>query len=101
MSSLRSSLSHIFSWTFFGGLVTGVVLGIGGLILTAQYMMGQPSDAETQDFDLEAPDVPERETLASYGTIPDDWRLYSISRSDSITFGALGGKPLLINKWAT
>jgi thiol-disulfide isomerase/thioredoxin len=82
-------------------LLTGIALGVGGLILTAQYMKGEPSDSGPQDVDLDAPDVPKRETLASYGTIPDDWRLYSIADSDTTTFGALEGKPVLINKWAT
>lgn len=101
MSSQRSILSSVFSWTFLVGLVAGLMLGAAGIILYAWYSMAQAGSESIQEADLEAPDVPERERTVSYGTVSDDWTLHSVSEEDSTQFGALKGKPVLINKWAT
>jgi thiol-disulfide isomerase/thioredoxin len=101
MSSERSILSLIFSWTFFGGLFVGLLLGIAGLIGYARYDMAQADGESTQRVDLDPPDIPEKERTVTYGAVPDDWTLHSATADDSTTFGALNGQTVVINKWAT
>lgn len=101
MSSERSILASIFSWTFFGGLLVGLVLGIAGLVGYARYDMAQADGEAAQNADLEAPDIPSKAQTVTYGTVPDDWMLHSATTDDSTTFGALKGGPVVVNKWAT
>lgn len=98
---MRSFYSTVFSWTFGGGLLTGLALGIVGLVLFAQYMMTQADTSGSEDVELTAPDLPDRSMLATYGSVPDEWSLTSAVGGDSTTFAHLKGDPVLVNIWAT
>ena len=101
MSAVRSFFSHVFSWTYLGGLGLGLVLGIAGMVVGARYMMTQSNrDAQTT-VHLPTPEPPTRTTLATYGAVPDDWTLRRIGAADSTSFSALRGRPVLVNMWAT
>lgn len=100
MSSERSLLSSIFSWTFLGGLLIGLVLGFVGIIGYARYTMTQADGSSAQNVELEAPDVPAPKQPVTYGTVPANWTLHSTTEADSTTFGSLSG-PVVVNKWAT
>lgn len=101
MSSERSLLSSILSWTFLGGLVLGLVLGFAGIIGYAWYSMTQANGESAQKVNLDVPEVPTKARTVTYGVVPDDWTLHSATEEDSTTFGALKGKPVVVNKWAT
>ncbi len=101
MSTQRSLLSSVVSWTFLGGLLLGLVLGTAGLITYVRFQMAQSGEETAQKADLDVPEVPAQERMVSYGTVPDDWTLHRASGTDSTTFGELEGVPVVINKWAT
>lgn len=98
---MRSFYSTVFSWTFLGGLLTGLALGSVGLVLFAQYMMTQADPSASEDVQLTAPDLPDRSMLATYGTVPDEWVLQPAVGEDSTRFARLKGDPVLVNVWAT
>lgn len=98
---MRSFYSTVFSWTFLGGLLTGLAVGSVGLVLAVQYMMTHVDPSGSEDVQLTAPDVPDRSMLATYGTVPDEWSLQPAVGEDSTTFARLKGDPVLVNIWAT
>jgi thiol-disulfide isomerase/thioredoxin len=101
MSTVRSVLSSVFTWTFFGGVCAGLVLGLVGLIGFARYDMRQSDREEAREADLNAPPIPTETRMVTYGTVAADWTLHSATEPDSTTFGALDGGPVLVNRWAT
>jgi len=103
MSSPRSLLSSVFSWTFLAGILSGAGLTVGGFFLFAWIMVAhfQPGGAAEGDA-LSTPDVPTQEVLPAYGTVPSDWTLRPATAADSTTFGALAAEgPVVVNVWAT
>lgn len=100
MSIPRAVVSSLFSRTFGIGVLTGLILGAGGLFLFARVYM-QFAGAPDRGPEFSVPDVSVEDIHTVRDTIPNDWSLYSVEDAVEMPFGALTDGPVLINVWAT
>lgn len=100
MSILRSVFSTLFSRTFRIGVLTGLILGAGGLFLFARVYM-QFAGTPDRGPEFSVPDVSVEDIHTVRDTIPNDWSLYSVEDGGEMQFGALTDDPVLLNVWAT
>lgn len=104
MSSIRSFFARLFTWPFFVGVGTGIVLMFGGLSLLSflvnqqlQDQAGGP-DATT----LTGPKISERAARSVHGTVPADWTLRPVSAdAEPVSFAEATGHKTVVNLWAT
>lgn len=102
MSSLHRVCSLLFSWTFLGGLVSGIVMGAGGLYLFAQvYVNFAGGSAPADDPYLRAPPVSVSDSLSTAHSVPLDWSLSPVDGGDATTIGAIADRPVLLTVGAS
>lgn len=100
VSILRTVFSALFSRAFLAGLLTGLILGAGGLFLFARVYM-QFAGAPDRGPQFGVPDVSIEDIHTVQDTIPNDWSLYSVDEGDDVQFGTLTDGPVLVSVWAT
>jgi thiol-disulfide isomerase/thioredoxin len=104
LSSLQNFFARLFTWPFFVGLGTGIVLVLGGLGLFSFIMMQQVKDRArgASGAPVSAPNISERAARSVHGTVPADWTLRPVSADAGPTsFGDATGEKTVVNLWAT
>ncbi len=104
MSSIRSFFGRLFTWPFFVGLGTGIVLALGGLFLFSFIMMQQLEDQASgpNAAPVSAPNISEQAARSVHGTVPDDWTIRPVaSGTDSTAFDEATEATTVVNLWAT
>jgi thiol-disulfide isomerase/thioredoxin len=104
LSSLRNFFARLFTWPFFVGIGTGVVLTLGGIFLFSFIMMQQfeGQAGESGAAPVSGPEISERAARSVLGTVPDDWTLRPVSADGKpIPFAEATSEKTVVNLWAT
>lgn len=102
MSSIRRFFARLFTWPFFVGIGTGIVLTIGGAVLFSFIVMQQLGNGSASTTPVATPEIPDRAAQSTYGTAPSNWTLRPVSsNTDSTTFAEATESKTVLNLWAT
>lgn len=104
LSSLRSFFARLFTWPFFAGLGTGVVLTFGGIFLFSFIVMQQfeGQARESGAAPVSGPEISEQAARSVHGTVPSDWTLRPVSAdAEPVPFAEATGETTVVNLWAT
>lgn len=102
MSFFRTFLDRLFSKTFLAGVLSGVILGVGGLYLYAQVRvrMGGGGPPEQARY-LDPIELSDSTATTVRGVVPDDWTLRPLNGPGERPFGSLMERPTLLTVGAT
>lgn len=94
--------SRLFSKTFLVGLLTGVVLAVGGLYAYAQVRVRMGGSEQPKQARYLSPvDLSDSTASSVQGKIPSDWALRPLDGTEGTTFGSLPERPTLLAVGAT
>jgi thiol-disulfide isomerase/thioredoxin len=98
---LRSFFSRLFSGVFLAGVLTGLVMGVGGLVLYAQVRVQMAaSGSPNQKRYLEPISLSDSAAAAVRDTVPGSWKLRP-PEGATMTFSDLQDRPILLVVGAT
>jgi thiol-disulfide isomerase/thioredoxin len=98
---LRSFFSRLFSGVFLAGVLTGLMMGMGGLVLYAQVRVQMAaSGSPNQKRYLEPISLSDSVAAAVRDTVPGSWKLRP-PEGPTMTFSDLQDRPILLVVGAT
>ncbi len=99
---LCNFFSRLFSRTFLAGLLTGIVIAVGGLYAYAQVRVRMGgSEQPNQKRYLSPVDVSDSTARSVQGRVPSNWALRPLDGTEATTFGMLPKRPTLLTVGAT